>query len=244
MTPEPKQPRLAQDDPESPLYLIRGELAIYKKLDHPNVVRLWEVLDDPDQDSLFMVFDLCENGSIIDIRLSGRTEPLPEELCRKYFSQLILGIEYLHESGVIHRDIKPENLLLSRDNTLKIVDFGVSSMFTSGNDQIKSSAGSPAFMSPELINGDRPYISGRACDIWSMGVVLYCMCFGCLPFTGDTILDVYTAIREATPEIPEGTDPDLHHLLLQLLSKDPDMRIKMPSLRVSYHCVCVCVYVL
>ncbi|KAI9226067.1 MAG: kinase-like domain-containing protein [Piptocephalis tieghemiana] len=219
------------EEGESPLYLIRGELAIYKKLDHPNVVRLWEVLDDPDQDSLFMVFDLCENGSIIDIRLSGRTEPLPEELCRKYFSQLILGIEYLHESGVIHRDIKPENLLLSRDNTLKIVDFGVSSMFTSGNDQIKSSAGSPAFMSPELINGDRPYISGRACDIWSMGVVLYCMCFGCLPFTGDTILDVYTAIREATPEIPEGTDPDLHHLLLQLLSKDPDMRIKMPSLR-------------
>jgi serine/threonine protein kinase len=79
---------------ENPLDLVRTEIAILKKLDHPNVVKLYEVLDDPTQDSLFMVFELCEKGCVLDLNMDGQVTPLPTDLARSYFQQLMLGIEY------------------------------------------------------------------------------------------------------------------------------------------------------
>jgi serine/threonine protein kinase len=134
--------------PDNPLYLVRGELAIYKKLNHPNVIRLIEVLDDQNSDSLFMVFEMCSKGAMMDITLDKDAKPLDPELTWDYFRQIVLGMEYLHESGVIHRDIKPDNMLVTEEGVLKLVDFGVSSMFSKGNDNVASSAGSPAFMAP------------------------------------------------------------------------------------------------
>lgn len=87
------------------LDLVRGEVAILKKLSHKNIVKLYEVLDDPSQDSLFMVFELCEKGVILDLNMDGQVQPLPEPKVRDYFQQLILGIEYLHEHDIAHRGI-------------------------------------------------------------------------------------------------------------------------------------------
>ncbi|CAG8572999.1 3779_t:CDS:10 [Cetraspora pellucida] len=221
-------------DPSSsdPLYLIRGEVAVLKKLNHPNVVKLFEVLDD-EQDSLYMVLEMCEKGVLMDISIQKVTTPFSDEKARHYFREMILGFEYLHEHDIVHRDIKPDNLLLSSEGVLKIVDFGVSEMFTEGNDKMKKSAGSPAFMAPELCVANRGEISGKAADIWSMGVTLYCLAFGRLPFVKDNIVDLYESIRNDGITIPEGSnpDPELVDLLHKVLEKDPEKRIIMSKLR-------------
>ncbi len=160
------------------LYLIREEIAIMKKLNHPNLVQLIEVLDDPEEDSLYMVLEMCKKGVIMKVGLHEPADPYHEESCRFWFRDLILGIEYrksgprrlllselrclhtfppaVHAQGVVHRDIKPDNLLLTEDDVLKVVDFGVSEMFEKVEDMRTSkSAGSPAFLPPELCRETR-----------------------------------------------------------------------------------------
>ena len=89
-----------------------------------------------------MVFELCEKGCIIDISMDSVAKPLKIEDTLHYFRQMILGIEYLHEQSICHRDIKPDNMMISKEGVLKIVDFGVSEMFTQ-NDKLEKEAGSP-----------------------------------------------------------------------------------------------------
>lgn len=223
----------------NPLNLIRREIAIMKKLDHPNIVNLIEVLDDPHGDSLFMILEWCEKGVIIsnDIIKNGGS-PYSEEQCRLYFRDMILGIEYLHSQGIVHRDIKADNVLLSEDDVVKIVDFGVSEMFDMENDVIKKKAGSPAYMAPELAilssshrNVLPSTVSGRAADIWAMGVTLYYISFGYLPFQADTMVDLFEKIIFSEPSFPESASDDLRHLLSRILEKDPTKRIRMSELR-------------
>lgn len=138
----------------------------------------------------------------------------------------------MHAQGVVHRDIKPDNLLLSDDEVLKIVDFGVSEMFDkSENMRISKSAGSPAFMPPELC-GKHQEVSGKAADIWSMGVTLYCLKYGKIPFNRPTVLEIYEAIKSDDPCIPDGEDPAFVDLMTVILEKDPEKRITMSQLRV------------
>ncbi|KAG0326649.1 hypothetical protein BGZ99_009231 [Dissophora globulifera] len=180
-------------DHSSPLDLIRGEIAILKKLNHVNIVKLYEVLDLATEDSMFMV----------------------------------------HEHDIIHRDIKPDNLLRSVDGTIKIVDFGVSEMFSKkGDDLTKKTAGSPAFMAPELCRHDHGEVSGRATDVWSMGVTLYCIRYGRLPFRHWSPLDLQKQIREDEPEdIAEEKDARFKNVMRHLLEKDPSKRITIDELR-------------
>ncbi|MCJ1307564.1 hypothetical protein MMC25_001211 [Agyrium rufum] len=222
-----------QTDPEQgPLYLIREEIAIMKKLNHHNLVSLIEVLDDPNEDSLYMVLEMCKKGVVMKVGVNEKADPYDPESCRCWFRDLILGIEYLHAQGVVHRDIKPDNLLLTDDDVLKIVDFGVSEMFEKTSDMMTAkSAGSPAFLPPELCKSKHGDISGKAADVWSMGVTLYCLHFGRIPFEKMGPLDLYESIREDTPDIPEGADPQLVDLLHRLLEKDPSKRITIPELR-------------
>ncbi len=125
------------------------------------------MLDDPSKDDLYMVFEYCPDGTVIDIKVNQSTEPLPEDVARLYFVQVLMGIEYLHENEIVHRDIKPDNILLTDDRkTCKIVDFGVSEMFTKpGDDTMQKSAGSPAFMSPELCTAGHQEYHGKSDDI-------------------------------------------------------------------------------
>ncbi|CCX11803.1 kinase-like domain-containing protein [Pyronema domesticum] len=216
----------------NPLYLIREEIAILKKLDHQNVVSLIEVLDDPEGDSFYMVLEWCAKGVIMKVDLDRSADPYPEEQCRLWFRDMILGIEYLHSQGIVHRDIKPDNLLLTSDDVLKIVDFGVSEMFEKDAPMRTAKfAGSPAFLPPELCKVGHGDVDGRAADIWSMGVTLYCLLFGRLPFSHHVLVDLYNAIQEDLIQLPTDIDPDLSDLLHQLLQKDPERRITMKDLR-------------
>ncbi|KAL2272329.1 hypothetical protein FJTKL_06941 [Diaporthe vaccinii] len=214
------------------LFLIREEIAIMKKLNHPNLVSLIEVLDDPDEDSLYMVLEMCKKGVVMKVGLDEAAKPYSEEACRYWFRDLILGIEYLHAQGVVHRDIKPDNLLLTEDDVLKIVDFGVSEMFEKPEQmRTAKSAGSPAFLPPELCVAKHGDVSGTAADVWSMGVSLYCLRYGHIPFNRAGVLEIYEAIKTETPTMPEDENENFRDLISRLMEKDPEQRITMPEIR-------------
>lgn len=234
----------------NPLYLIKEEIAIMKKLNHDNLVSLIEVLDDPSEDSLYMVLEMCKKGVVMKVGMEQKADPYDEESCRCWFRDLILGIEYLHAQGVVHRDIKPDNLLLTDDDVLKIVDFGVSEMFEKTSEMLTAkSAGSPAFLPPELCVAKHGDISGKAADIWSMGVTLYCLRYGQIPFEKTGVLQLYESIKHDEIDLSMESEGDFKDLMQRLLEKNPSKRIKMPDLRVSCHhksegCANVCLRII
>ncbi|KAL1998106.1 hypothetical protein VTN02DRAFT_6852 [Thermoascus thermophilus] len=215
-----------------PLYLIREEIAIMKKLNHNNLVSLIEVLDDPTEDSLYMVMEMCKKGVIMKVGLEERADPYDDGSCRCWFRDLILAIEYLHAQGIVHRDIKPDNCLLTSDDVLKVVDFGVSEMFEKNSDMYTAkSVGSPAFLPPELCVVKHGDVSGKAADIWSMGVTLYCLRYGRLPFEKPSIFELYEAIKNDEVSLEGETDENFKDLMSRILEKDPAKRITMRELR-------------
>ncbi|KAL2824004.1 kinase-like domain-containing protein [Aspergillus cavernicola] len=223
---------IGDGEKENALYLIREEIAIMKKLHHNNLVSLIEVLDDPSQDSLYMVMEMCKKGVIMKVGLEERADPYDDERCRCWFRDLILGIEYLHAQGIVHRDIKPDNCLVTSEDVLKVVDFGVSEMFEKDSDMFTAkSAGSPAFLPPELCVVKHGDVSGKAADIWSMGVTLYCIRYGRLPFEKQSIFELYEAIKN-NPLVCEGElDEKFKDMISRVLEKDPAKRIQMDELR-------------
>ena len=248
--------------------LITHEIAIMKKLDHPNLVALYEVLDNPSSESLILVIEWCPGGTIMSLNTPTTATPLPENKCWLYFRDLILGVEYLHSRGVCHRDIKVDNVLLGNNDVVKISDFGVSEIFDLHDDKSDGfvrPVGSPAYMSPELVllntgrtdhmsgaphsltsTGDSRMstnvhslrttpkraasASGRRADIWAMGVTLYFMATGHLPFIRDSLEDLHLAILTTDPDY-KGISPLLIDLLRRIFEKDPKDRITLREMR-------------
>lgn len=204
-----------------------------KKLSHNNLVSLIEVLDDPQEDSLYMVLEMCKKGVVMKVGIEHeRADPYAEEACRCWFRDMILGIEYLHAQGIIHRDIKPDNCLITEDDVLKIVDFGVSEMFEKESDMATAkSAGSPAFMPPELCVAKHGQVSGKAADVWSMGVTLYCLKYGRIPFEKTGMLELYEAIRSDEVPFESESNGDFEDLMRKLLDKNPTTRITIEGMR-------------
>ncbi|XP_058850636.1 calcium/calmodulin-dependent protein kinase kinase 2-like isoform X3 [Acipenser ruthenus] len=217
--------------PKGPLERVYQEIAILKKLDHPNVVKLVEVLDDPSEDHLYMVFELVKQGAVMEVTTD---KPLTENQARFYFQDLLRGIEFLHYQKIIHRDIKPSNLLVGEDGHIKIADFGVSNQFEGTDALLTSTVGTPAFLAPETLSETRKNFSGKALDVWAMGVTLYCFVFGQCPFMDERILSLHHKIKNQLVELPEQRDvsEDLKDLLLKMLNKNPEMRITVPEMKV------------
>lgn len=217
--------------PKGPLERVYQEIAILKKLDHPNVVKLVEVLDDPGEDHLYMVFELVRKGAVMEV---PNDKPFSEDQARFYFQDLLRGIEYLHYQRIIHRDVKPSNLLVGEDGHIKIADFGVSNQFEGADALLTSTVGTPAFLAPEALSETRKNFSGKALDVWAMGVTLYCFVFGVCPFMDERILSLHQKIKTLPVELPEPADvsDDLKDLLLKMLDKNPETRISIPQIKV------------
>ncbi|XP_060049094.1 calcium/calmodulin-dependent protein kinase kinase 2 isoform X2 [Erinaceus europaeus] len=216
--------------PRGPIEQVYQEIAILKKLDHPNVVKLVEVLDDPNEDHLYMVFELVNQGPVMEV---PTLKPLSEDQARFYFQDLIKGIEYLHYQKIIHRDIKPSNLLVGEDGHIKIADFGVSNEFKGTDALLSNTVGTPAFMAPESLSETRKIFSGKALDVWAMGVTLYCFVFGQCPFMDERIMCLHSKIKSQVLEFPDQPDiaEDLKDLITRMLDKNPESRIVVPEIK-------------
>ncbi|KAL7986641.1 hypothetical protein Chor_012924 [Crotalus horridus] len=216
--------------PRGPIEQVYQEIAILKKLDHPNIVKLVEVLDDPTEDHLYMVFELVKKGPVMEV---PNLKPLTEDQARFYFQDLIKGIEYLHYQKIIHRDIKPSNLLVGEDGHIKIADFGVSNEFKGSDALLTNTVGTPAFMAPETLSETRKIFSGKALDVWAMGITLYCFVFGQCPFMDERILSLHSKIKSQMLEFPDQPDisDELKDLITQMLDKKPESRITIPEIK-------------
>lgn len=220
--------------PEGPLEKIYREIAILKKVDHPNVVKLVEVVDDPMEDNLYMVFELLEKGEVLEIPTNN---PMSEEEAIKCFRDVVHGLEYLHYQKVIHRDIKPSNLLRADNGEVKIADLGVSDEFDGVDAMLTATAGTPAFTPPECLTAGSAAassscgFSGRAADIWSLGVTLFCLVCGYLPFPGSSVMEVYEKIKSQDPDIPSNISAELQDLIQRMLIKDPAERLTLQEIK-------------
>ncbi|KAG1342672.1 serine/threonine-protein kinase GRIK2 [Cocos nucifera] len=210
---------------ETALSDARREVSIMKTLEHPNIINLIEVIDDPDSDQFYIVLEYVEGESICDA--SGTCGGLGENTSRRYLRDIVSGLMYLHAHGIVHGDIKPENLLRTSSGTVKIGDFSVSHAFEDGNDELWRSPGTPVFTAPECCVGSTYH--GKIADIWAVGVTLYCMILGYCPFLGDCLEDTYDKILNSPLYLPGELNPDLKDLLQGLLCKDPKQRMTLDS---------------
>lgn len=221
--------RMRKNNGENAMDDVRKEVAIMKKLTNKNVVRLFEVIDDPNSDKIFLVLEYLPNGPIIKVLPTGQTNgALSEEKARGYFRDALSGLSFLHAQGIIHRDIKPENLLLDADNCVKITDFGVSQFIKGNDDTVEYMAGTPAFLAPEAVSQER--FAGKPCDIWALGVSLYALIFGCLPFISDNYVQMYEMIKAAEIQYPKPVSASLQDLFSKVLERDPQQRITLSQL--------------
>ncbi|XP_066144580.1 calcium/calmodulin-dependent protein kinase kinase 1 isoform X1 [Euwallacea fornicatus] len=229
--PPKKEGRSNSSPVNNPLDKVYREIAILKKLDHPNIVKLVEVLDDPDEDRLYLVFELLDRGQVLEVPTD---HPLDEEKAWSYFRDVVLGIEYLHFQRIIHRDIKPANLLLNDEDHVQITDFGVCNEFHGADAFLSGTAGTPAFTPPEALGEERSSgFSGKCTDIWAMGITLYAFVCGRVPFHDENIISLYTKIRNQQVDFPTTPDlsEELKDLIAKMLVKDPTKRMTLSDIK-------------
>ncbi|KAJ3341274.1 MAP microtubule affinity-regulating kinase 1 [Gonapodya sp. JEL0774] len=205
---------------------LQGEVQLLMRLDHPNIIKLYQVMEN--EDECYVVMEYAPGGELIDYIASRKH--LSEKEARRFFRQIISAMDHCHSANVVHRDLKLENLLLSADRNILISDFGLGRTFNSeADDYMKTFCGTPNYAAVELISGI-PYIGVKS-DIWAMGVVLYIMMTGRPPFIGENISALYSKIRAVDYKCPDYFSTELRDILSRILVKDPSTRIDMSELR-------------
>ncbi|KAL7012969.1 hypothetical protein ACKWTF_015120 [Chironomus riparius] len=211
-----------QLNPTSLQKLFR-EVRIMKMLDHPNIVKLFQVIQT--DKTLYLVMEYASGGEVFDyLVMHGR---MKEKEARAKFRQIVSAVQYLHQKRIIHRDLKAENLLLDSEMNIKIADFGFSNEFTPGN-KLDTFCGSPPYAAPELFQG-RKY-DGPEVDVWSLGVILYTLVSGSLPFDGTTLRELRERVLRGKYRIPFYISTDCENLLRKFLVLNPAKRASLEQI--------------
>ncbi|CAH9139280.1 unnamed protein product [Cuscuta epithymum] len=203
---------------------VRREIKILRLFMHPHIIRLYEVIETTSD--IYVVMEYVKSGELFDyIVEKGR---LQEDEARKFFQQIISGVEYCHRNMVVHRDLKPENLLLDSKCNVKIADFGLSNVMRDGH-FLKTSCGSPNYAAPEVISGK--LYAGPEVDVWSCGVILYALLCGTLPFDDENIPNLFKKIKGGIYTLPSHLSPGARDLIPRMLIVDPMKRVTIPEIR-------------
>mmetsp|Transcript_11386 Transcript_11386/g.28036 ORF Transcript_11386/g.28036 Transcript_11386/m.28036 type:complete len:576 (+) Transcript_11386:144-1871(+) len=205
---------------------VRNEIETLSKLDHPHICRLYEVIETPLE--MFMAMELAEQDLFDYIVTRDRLE---ENEGRRFFQQLISGLDYCHKRGIVHRDIKPENLLVTKNGCLLITDFGLSAKMKEG-ELLYDSCGSYNYAAPEVLSGHG--YEGPEVDVWSSGVVLYVMLCGSLPFDARTHRELYRKVRRGIYNLPHHMSREARDIIARMLLVDRKERCTLDT--VKGHC--------
>uniref|UniRef100_A0A672G2H5 non-specific serine/threonine protein kinase n=1 Tax=Salarias fasciatus TaxID=181472 RepID=A0A672G2H5_SALFA len=193
------------------------EVRIMKLLNHPNIVKLFEVIET--EKTLYLVMEYASGGEVFDYLVAhGR---MKEKEARAKFRQIVSAVQYCHQRRIVHRDLKAENLLLDADMNIKIADFGFSNEFTVGS-KLDTFCGSPPYAAPELFQGKK--YDGPEVDVWSLGVILYTLVSGSLPFDGQNLKELRERVLRGKYRIPFYMSTDCENLLKKLLVLNPVKR--------------------
>ncbi|XP_050974834.1 serine/threonine-protein kinase SIK1 [Labeo rohita] len=203
---------------------IYREVQIMKLLNHPHIIKLYQVMET--KDMLYIVTEYAKNGEMFDYLTSnGR---MSENEARKKFWQILTAVDYCHRHHIVHRDLKTENLLLDANMNIKLADFGFGNFYNAG-EPLSTWCGSPPYAAPEVFEGKE--YEGPQLDIWSLGVVLYVLVCGSLPFDGDSLPALRQRVTEGRFRIPFFMSQDCENLIRKMLVVDPAKRISVAQIK-------------
>ncbi|KAK7153802.1 hypothetical protein R3I94_007228 [Phoxinus phoxinus] len=203
---------------------IYREVQIMKLLNHPHIIKLYQVMET--KDMLYIVTEYARNGEMFDYLTSnGR---MSENDARKKFWQILTAVDYCHQHHIVHRDLKTENLLLDANMNIKLADFGFGNFYNAG-EPLSTWCGSPPYAAPEVFEGKE--YEGPQLDIWSLGVVLYVLVCGSLPFDGDSLPALRQRVTEGRFRIPFFMSQDCENLIRKMLVVDPAKRISVAQIK-------------
>ncbi|CAF2592840.1 unnamed protein product [Rotaria sp. Silwood2] len=208
---------------ESVLMKVEREIAIMKLIEHPHVLRLYDVYES--RKYLYLILEHVAGGELFDYLVKkGRLTP---KEARKFFRQIISALDFCHSHMICHRDLKPENLLLDDKMNIRVADFGMASLQVEGS-FLETSCGSPHYACPE---GEK--YDGRKADVWSCGVILYALLVGALPFDDDNLRQLLEKVKKGVFHIPHFVPVDCQQLLRGMIEVDPNKRLTLED--VSRH---------
>ena len=197
--------------------MVKREIATMKKLDHPNIARLVDVIEDGEpgaaSSTMYVVSEFLAHGSLEERRRSQPSGALPMDELRRVSRQMLAALNYLHTVvQIAHRDIKPENVMLDGEEVVKLIDFGTAEIFTmnpdgSPSDFTSKAAGTPAFYAPEMCSIDIDSYEMLPTDVWALGVTMYQLAYGALPFKETGLMQLMEEIDTKEVEYPELKPP-------------------------------------
>lgn len=203
---------------------IQKEIRFLKLLSHPNIVKIYDVLET--ETHIFMVMEYASGGELFDYIVSHKR--VKEKEARVFFRQILSALDYCHTNSVIHRDLKPENLLLDDNKNIKIIDFGFSNTFQP-NHLLNTFCGSPFYAAPEMILGKR--YEGPEVDMWSLGVILFALLCGHLPFDDDDVKELYRKISSASYVTPSYLSDQSKEIIGRMITVHPKKRATLEEIK-------------
>ncbi|XP_055601799.1 SNF-related serine/threonine-protein kinase-like [Uranotaenia lowii] len=201
------------------------EVRCMKLVQHPHVVRLYEVIDT--QTKLYLILELGDGGDLYDY-IMRHDKGLSENLAQEYFRQIVRAISYCHQLHVVHRDLKPENVVFfEKLGVVKLTDFGFSNKFCPGQ-KLETSCGSLAYSAPEILLGDS--YDAPAVDVWSLGVILYMLVCGHPPFQEANDSETLTMIMDCKYTMPDHVSEGCRQLIAAMLVREPEKRYTLQQI--------------